>query len=348
MICRRSTQPTTRIFRVSLMRFYGFSPLIKQSNCSWMYIFYFKFNQIPKLTTSQVKMMKKHQMSRSKFCKIFVDEWKRERARERETRKKNENHLTSSFANSTLLSSHKIHFNSFTTIRANCYCHAFERESELSWKSEYETKRPTDGENEMNRKRTLTMIRDTEMTVCHINWINLDWNYSFYSSRINLSKSRVSRWNFVFFSNFFSCWLLLFVFRFIEFYQRIHQSQFFCDVIAICSANEFIFHYNFRFSLLEWCRMWHKIDWPFFFSCLLDNNSHFHFRLLCCNQRFQYVLAAATSIATKSNEETITYLNQGQSYEIKLKKLGDLSAYRGKLLRVRNFVFIVVHWVAKN
>ncbi|KAB0805618.1 hypothetical protein PPYR_02588 [Photinus pyralis] len=49
--------------------------------------------------------------------------------------------------------------------------------------------------------------------------------------------------------------------------------------------------------------------------------------------RFQYVLAAATSIATKVNEDTLTYLNQGQSYEIKLKKLGDLSAYRGKLLK---------------
>lgn len=49
--------------------------------------------------------------------------------------------------------------------------------------------------------------------------------------------------------------------------------------------------------------------------------------------RFQYVLAAATSIATKSNEETLTYLNQGQSYEIKLKKLGDLSNCRGKLMR---------------
>ncbi|XP_075229359.1 transcription factor CP2 like gemini isoform X2 [Lycorma delicatula] len=49
--------------------------------------------------------------------------------------------------------------------------------------------------------------------------------------------------------------------------------------------------------------------------------------------RFQYVLAAATSIATKVNEETQTYLNQGQSYEIKLKKLGDLSHYRGKILK---------------
>ncbi|KAJ8955698.1 hypothetical protein NQ318_008570 [Aromia moschata] len=51
------------------------------------------------------------------------------------------------------------------------------------------------------------------------------------------------------------------------------------------------------------------------------------------NSRFQYVLAAATSIATKQNEDTLTYLNQGQSYEIKLKKLGDLSLYRGKLLK---------------
>ncbi|EAA03941.4 AGAP007065-PA [Anopheles gambiae str. PEST] len=49
--------------------------------------------------------------------------------------------------------------------------------------------------------------------------------------------------------------------------------------------------------------------------------------------RFQYVLAAATSIATKNNEESLTYLNQGQSYEIKLKKLGDLSPFRGKILK---------------
>jgi transcription factor CP2 and related proteins len=45
-------------------------------------------------------------------------------------------------------------------------------------------------------------------------------------------------------------------------------------------------------------------------------------------------LAAATSIATKVNEESLTYLNQGQPYEIKMKKLGDLSSFRGKLLRV--------------
>lgn len=51
------------------------------------------------------------------------------------------------------------------------------------------------------------------------------------------------------------------------------------------------------------------------------------------DDRFQYVLAAATSIATKNNEETLTYLNQGQSYEIKLKKLGDLSTCRGKIMK---------------
>lgn len=49
--------------------------------------------------------------------------------------------------------------------------------------------------------------------------------------------------------------------------------------------------------------------------------------------KFQYILAAATSIATKNNEDTLTYLNQGQSYEIKLKKIGDLSFYRDKILK---------------
>ncbi|KAL3202503.1 hypothetical protein MRX96_042446 [Rhipicephalus microplus] len=48
---------------------------------------------------------------------------------------------------------------------------------------------------------------------------------------------------------------------------------------------------------------------------------------------FQYFLGAATSIATKLHEETMTYLNQGQSYEIKLKKLGDLTEMRGKMLK---------------
>lgn len=49
--------------------------------------------------------------------------------------------------------------------------------------------------------------------------------------------------------------------------------------------------------------------------------------------RFQYILQAATAIAQKSNEDSLTYLNQGQSYEIKLKKLGDLATCRGKMYK---------------
>ncbi|KAE8752556.1 hypothetical protein FOCC_FOCC000678 [Frankliniella occidentalis] len=60
--------------------------------------------------------------------------------------------------------------------------------------------------------------------------------------------------------------------------------------------------------------------------------------------RFQYVLAAATSIATKVTEETLTYLNQGQSYEIKLKKLGELSNYRGRVLKVF-FKYLFLNWI---
>ena len=63
------------------------------------------------------------------------------------------------------------------------------------------------------------------------------------------------------------------------------------------------------------------------------------------SSRFQYVLAAATSIATKVNEESLTYLNQGQPYEIKMKKLGDLSNFRGKLLRVRIFRFFFLRQI---
>lgn len=49
--------------------------------------------------------------------------------------------------------------------------------------------------------------------------------------------------------------------------------------------------------------------------------------------RFQYILQAATAIAQKSNEDSLTYLNQGQSYEIKLKRLGELGAGRGRLYK---------------
>ena len=54
----------------------------------------------------------------------------------------------------------------------------------------------------------------------------------------------------------------------------------------------------------------------------------------CTNaNNFQYILAASTSIATKLNEPSITYLNQGQPYELRMKKLGDLSPYRKRLLK---------------
>jgi transcription factor CP2-like protein len=49
--------------------------------------------------------------------------------------------------------------------------------------------------------------------------------------------------------------------------------------------------------------------------------------------KFQYILVASTSIATKKEEATITYLNQGQSYELRLKKLGDLSGSRERRLK---------------
>jgi len=52
------------------------------------------------------------------------------------------------------------------------------------------------------------------------------------------------------------------------------------------------------------------------------------------DSRFQYILAAPTSICTKPGEPSLTYINQGQSYEIKIKKLGDISShYRKKWLR---------------
>lgn len=47
---------------------------------------------------------------------------------------------------------------------------------------------------------------------------------------------------------------------------------------------------------------------------------------------FQVILNAATSPATKVNEETLTYLNQGQSYELKIRKLGAQD-YEGKLFK---------------
>ncbi|XP_076337468.1 transcription factor CP2-like isoform X13 [Tachypleus tridentatus] len=52
------------------------------------------------------------------------------------------------------------------------------------------------------------------------------------------------------------------------------------------------------------------------------------------NAEFQYILGAATALGTRKHDETMTYLNQGQSYEIKLKMLGDLTEMRGRLIKV--------------
>lgn len=42
-------------------------------------------------------------------------------------------------------------------------------------------------------------------------------------------------------------------------------------------------------------------------------------------QKFQYLLSAPISVATKLNEDTMTYLNQAQAYEIKLENVNDVS-----------------------
>uniref|UniRef100_A0A6I8PI70 Grh/CP2 DB domain-containing protein n=1 Tax=Ornithorhynchus anatinus TaxID=9258 RepID=A0A6I8PI70_ORNAN len=57
---------------------------------------------------------------------------------------------------------------------------------------------------------------------------------------------------------------------------------------------------------------------------------------------FQYVLCAATSPAVKQHEETLTYLNQGQSYEVRMlcnPKLGDASECPRLLKSVVRVVF---------
>ncbi|XP_078254438.1 upstream-binding protein 1-like isoform X3 [Rhinoraja longicauda] len=59
---------------------------------------------------------------------------------------------------------------------------------------------------------------------------------------------------------------------------------------------------------------------------------------------FQYVLYAATSPAIKLHDETLTYLNQGQSYEVRMldnRKIGDLPEISGKM--VKSIVRVVFH-----
>ncbi|XP_012575749.1 PREDICTED: upstream-binding protein 1 isoform X2 [Condylura cristata] len=59
---------------------------------------------------------------------------------------------------------------------------------------------------------------------------------------------------------------------------------------------------------------------------------------------FQYVMCAATSPAVKLHDETLTYLNQGQSYEIRMldnRKMGDMPEITGKL--VKSIIRVVFH-----
>ncbi|XP_041097568.1 transcription factor CP2 [Polyodon spathula] len=59
---------------------------------------------------------------------------------------------------------------------------------------------------------------------------------------------------------------------------------------------------------------------------------------------FQYVLCAATSPAIKLHDETLTYLNQGQSYEIRMldnRKMGELPELTGKM--VKSIIRVVFH-----
>ncbi|KAK1172307.1 upstream-binding protein 1 isoform X3 [Acipenser oxyrinchus oxyrinchus] len=62
------------------------------------------------------------------------------------------------------------------------------------------------------------------------------------------------------------------------------------------------------------------------------------------NPPFQYVLCAATSPAIKLHDETLTYLNQGQSYEIRMldnRKIGELPELNSKT--VKSIVRVVFH-----
>ncbi|XP_053717459.1 upstream-binding protein 1 isoform X1 [Synchiropus splendidus] len=62
------------------------------------------------------------------------------------------------------------------------------------------------------------------------------------------------------------------------------------------------------------------------------------------NPPFQYVLCAATSPAVKLHDETLTYLNQGQSYELRLldnRKPGELPELNNKM--VKSTVRVVFH-----
>ncbi|KAG9355552.1 hypothetical protein JZ751_000390 [Albula glossodonta] len=62
------------------------------------------------------------------------------------------------------------------------------------------------------------------------------------------------------------------------------------------------------------------------------------------NPPFQYILCASTSPAVKLHDETLTYLNQGQSYEIRMldnRKMGELPEINNQ--SVKSIVRVVFH-----
>ena len=46
------------------------------------------------------------------------------------------------------------------------------------------------------------------------------------------------------------------------------------------------------------------------------------------NEQFEYVINAATSAATKLHQPTVTYLNKGQLYELRMNNLTELASNR--------------------
>ncbi|KAK3753309.1 hypothetical protein QZH41_015250, partial [Actinostola sp. cb2023] len=66
-------------------------------------------------------------------------------------------------------------------------------------------------------------------------------------------------------------------------------------------------------------------------SCSHANKSVNNGDLSNCYQ-FYHVLSAPTAPGKKMGEDTLTYLNQGQSYLINLKNYGDLSRFEGSLI----------------
>ncbi|KAF2351864.1 CP2 transcription factor, partial [Trinorchestia longiramus] len=82
-------------------------------------------------------------------------------------------------------------------------------------------------------------------------------------------------------------------------------------------------------------------------SVLLTLNHHHHHSSSILEDdpigigTFQYILSVPTSTAVKKSEDTLSYLNQGQPYEIKIKKLGDITKCAGK--KFTSFIRICFH-----